>query len=699
VNDQTVALNALIYGYAGHSLVTPHAALQQLWWTDERINEQVTTDFITSRLRPNEREWLDRPIGFGDLTDDTYMDWILERARRLFLILAEVGMASRIFRVVENSWDDEDLPLQLEDIEQLSLSTRKNDPVVGKFFQTQFTYLLRVLREGIHIEYAPNEVIPLEYVMALPPAVALQNWSRVHLPKKQHDVFVRRKFPLGDAESPDAFESDFMMDIESSKMVEHDHIAPVWASYTAKNTGYILTNFVGQHTLKTFIDHRNPTQYQKLPKPQRRHLLLNWIHCLADAVATLHRLGFCHSSIRPSNIIIDEENHIAFSDIGCLETFQKDKRPDPTEVYNYTAPELQGASNPNNDSTPKTPDTPTDRQPSIASRSSSGSEGSNRSGANSRLKLTKTSSRNSSDFSGFNFGFGRSKRHSQARPHLDATEKADVFSLGCVFLDILTFMLKKKPTDFVKHRSTKQKVNVGGRNSKTDSSFHANLNKVEGWMKVIDDAAFAQDDDAFRTIPHILSLVRSMLSRAPHVRPTAREVRDKLLDILTTCAAIPHIHCRTHSHDAGAATSSGSGSSDRASTISYLSSTTSDANTTRHSAISYASSAASDASTIRHSTASTVRVSSILNSYSDRSSSLSGIAEDDDGVSVKTIGRSASPPPPILAGPSKSSLPATPPLSPLPPSSPAPSQPLPKPPGSARAYRTSWWTKPSVKMP
>ena len=93
VNEQTVTLNALIYGYAGHSLVTPHAALQQVWWTEERINEKVTTDFITTRLRPNERQWLDRQVGFGDLTDDTYMDWILEKARRLFLILAEIGEA------------------------------------------------------------------------------------------------------------------------------------------------------------------------------------------------------------------------------------------------------------------------------------------------------------------------------------------------------------------------------------------------------------------------------------------------------------------------------------------------------------------------------------------------------------------------------------------------------------------------------
>lgn len=91
VNDQTIALNAMIYGYAGHSLVTPHAALQQIWWTDERINEKVTQEFVTSRLQPRERERLTQSVGFGDLSDDTYIEWILEKARRLFLVLAEIG--------------------------------------------------------------------------------------------------------------------------------------------------------------------------------------------------------------------------------------------------------------------------------------------------------------------------------------------------------------------------------------------------------------------------------------------------------------------------------------------------------------------------------------------------------------------------------------------------------------------------------
>ncbi|KAF2621935.1 hypothetical protein BU25DRAFT_435159 [Macroventuria anomochaeta] len=616
VNDQTIALNAMIYGYAGHSLVTPHAALQQIWWTDERINEKVTQDFVTSRLQPRERERLTQPVGFGDLSDDTYIEWILEKARRLFLVLAEIGEADGIFAVVDRSWNDDDLPLEMDDIEQLALTNRRDEHASARFYSTQFTFLLRELQNGVHIDYASNEEVPLEYVMGLPPAASLQNWSRVHLPKRPKEVYVRRKFALGNVESPTAFESAFILDVESARMVEHEHIAPVWASYTAKGTGYVVTNFVGQHTLRTFIDHRDPTQYKKLSKPERRWLVLNWMHCLADAVTTLHQNGFCHSAVRPSNIIIDDSNAIAFSDISSLETFQRDKRLDAMDAYIYSAPETQsipGSFDPN--APAPSPVVASTRHTSITSKSSAGS--SNSSGSLGR-KLTKTST---NDFSGFNFGFRRTKPIPKPRSRVHETEKADIFSLGCVFLEIIGFMLKKKPHEFIKHRSSKQRTSTGGKSSRTDSSYHVNLGKVESWMVVLEKASCEHDEDAFRAIPHILTLVRSMLSTTPNGRPNARSVRDKLLEILTTHTTIPDIHCGAHKHDFVHTGSSTSGS-DRASSVASLRTMSTISST-------------SDADTIRLSASSLTRVNSIVNSYSDRMT-LAGISED-DSASIRTV--------------------------------------------------------------
>ncbi|KAJ4355053.1 hypothetical protein N0V95_003271 [Ascochyta clinopodiicola] len=666
-----------------HSLVTPHAALQQIWWTDERINEKVTKDFVTSRLQPRERERLTQPVGFGDLSDDTYIEWILEKARRLFLVLAEIGEADGIFAVVDRSWDDDDLPLEMDDIEQLALSNRRDEHASARFYSTQFTFLLRELQNGVHIDYAPNEEVPLEYVMGLPPAASLQNWSRVHLPKRPKDVYVRRKFALGDADSPTANESVFMMDVESARMVEHEHIAPVWASYTAKGIGYVVTSFVGQHTLRTFIDHRDPLQYKKLPKPERRWLILNWMHCLVDAVATLHQNGFCHSAIRPSNIIIDERNAIAFSDISSLETFQKDKRPDPMDAYIYSAPETQSTQSALNTfdlnaTVPKSVTSST--RTSVTSKSSSGS--SNSSGSMGR-KLSKAPT---NEFSAFNFGFRRTKPALKPRSRVHETEKADIFSLGCVYLELVTFMLKKKPHEFVKHRSTKQRTNTGGRSSRTDSSYHLNMEKVESWMTLLEKASCEHEEDAFRAIPHILTLIRSMMSATPATRPTARNVRDKLLEILTAHTTIPDVHCGAHKHDFGHGGSSTSGS-DRASSVTSLRTMST-------------VSSGSDTDTIRLSTSSMTRVNSIVNSYSDRMT-LAGISED-DSASIRTV-EAFSPTsynrtprlPPLISSPVSPTTTRTPtsPRSSGPPSSPS------SPSRSNSSTQKKSWKGPFFRMP
>ena len=227
----TIALNAYIFGYGGHSLVTPHAALKQLWWTDERIEAKVTRSFILSKLRGEERGFLNRPLTFGeDLTDDTYMDWILEKAKRLFLILTEIGVPDQIFGCIDDSWDDDDLPVSLEDVSSLELAYENDDALNKKFYDTQFLYLLRELTQGSHIDYGPKEHIPMEHVNSLPPAVSLQMWDRIHFPGRPDDVYMRRKYSLEDKEDGKDLRKAFMKDVRKAQSFAHEHIASVWAS-------------------------------------------------------------------------------------------------------------------------------------------------------------------------------------------------------------------------------------------------------------------------------------------------------------------------------------------------------------------------------------------------------------------------------------------------------------------------------------
>ena len=137
----------------------------------------------------------------------------------------------------------------------------------------------------------------------------------------------------------------------------------------------------------------------------------------------------------------------------------------------------------------------------------------------------------------------------------EAEKAADVFALGCIYLDILTFLLKHKLSDFAKHRSAKTSkafksskvfsfsTNGSGSGSgfgsgstgqirKLDSSFHANLDKVHTWMAKLEHDAFDFDHPAFRAVSPLLEVIKGMLCLAPSLRPTAAVVKERVKRIL-----------------------------------------------------------------------------------------------------------------------------------------------------------------------
>ncbi|GAB1737034.1 hypothetical protein NU219Hw_g396t1 [Hortaea werneckii] len=585
----TIALNAYIFGFGGHSLVTPHATLKHLWWTDHRIQAKVTRPFVVSKLRGEEREFLDKQLAFGEgLTDDTYMEWILDRAKRLFLILAEIGVPDQIFGCIDDSWDDDDLPVSMENVKNLELAYDNDDDLNKKFYETQFVYLLRELRMGAHIDYGPNEHIPMDYVNTLPPAVSLQVWDRISFPGRPDSIFMRRKYALTDKETGQSFRQSFMQDIKKANSLRHEHIANVWASYTSEDAGYILSDFVGEHTLSTFIDHRTPMQFMRIPVTQRPALLLEWIHCLSDALASLHHRGTAHAAIRPSNILIDHDNHVAFADVGALRTFQRGKKPQKTETYDYAAPESQvskapivvpssppvssiSAFNRLRKMSSSTSGSSTDPSTGSSTRSNSLCHTAPTSPATSPRSTVKGRSNSftttisaafsssplpthsSSSFRNFSRHMlnndpcpypsvptsPRTIQSQMSMPRIcsalpnpeflqdlpeAAPEMSDIYSLACVFLDILTFLLRGKLNDFVRFRGSRIATSPCDRTKgkvRLDHSFHCNPEKVEAWIDTLREESERRSEEVFRGVPDLLRLIQRMMAQNALLRPSA----------------------------------------------------------------------------------------------------------------------------------------------------------------------------------
>jgi len=618
-----IALNAYIYGYGGHSLVTPHTALKQLWWTDDRIDAKVTRAFVVSKLRGEERGFLDRPLAFGEgLTDDTYMEWILERAKRLFLILTEIGVPDQIFGCIDDSWDDDDLPVPLENVQSLELAYEEDEALNKKFYDMQFVYLLRELQRGAHIDYGRKEHIPMEYVNTLPPAVSLQAWDRVHFPERPDEIFVRRKFPLNDKETGLKHHKAFLKDVRKAQSLCHEHVASAWATYTSENSGFVLSDFVSEHTLRTFIDHRTPMQFVRVPLHERPTILLEWMHCLADALAFMHNHGSAHTAIRPSNILIDRGNRIAFAEVGSLRTFQQGKKASKAEAYDYAAPESQICR----DSVIVVSSPPISSKGAFSrirkmssGASSSSSNPSSSTGSSTRSNsfcatanttpVTPSFSRRSNSITSLastispfrNFSRHLSSPTSPFAPSISMNpppsptstitsrvlpkptvldpstlrdlpmatpEMSDIFSLACIYLDLLTFLLRGKTTDFVKFRSQcstpthsydsqtsgnlassktsiysnsnsnnnsppQQQSRSRAHKPRPDASFHAlDPSRLDAWLSHLRAESSKRPEAIFRCVPELLRLCKRMMAQNATVRPTALQVRDVVQVVL-----------------------------------------------------------------------------------------------------------------------------------------------------------------------
>ncbi|KAI9815582.1 MAG: hypothetical protein M1832_005443 [Thelocarpon impressellum] len=531
-----LAFDALISGYVPPTAMAPAGYVPpvDLWWNEQKIHSTVTREFVASKLQRMSR-MMDQPLAFGDgLTDDTYIDWILERSRRLFLILVDIGVPEQIFAITDDSWDDEDLPISRDAVDRLCLSSLRDDEIGRRFYRRQFYYMMQELNRGDHVTYAEDEVVPLQ-LCSKRVGAGFQSSEKVFFPRRPEEVLTRKRVSFGQLSSR-VPEKHFKALIDGVREMVHQHIVSVYASYTLEGHGYVLLTPATDLTLRNFI-HLPPQRFRSLPKQKQREIMLNWLHCLAEAVAFLHGRGVAHQNIRPSSIMIDGSDKILLGVTGAFEQLLADKRPNPLECYDYGAPELWAPRN-SLDSQPEL-DAPWGSSPVAAKRTS---------GATPSVWRTSLSpvvpGRDRSSTTGSSV---RSMPSEKSSDDGSEVQQSDVFSLACVYLDILTFVLKRKSTAFASHRSAKNKspIMFGGH---ADSSFHANLGQLESWIKLLEARAIKKGAEAMQGIPAMLRLCARMLAREASERPSAKYVEEILCDVLLGPARRGTVHCGSLPH-------------------------------------------------------------------------------------------------------------------------------------------------------
>ncbi|KAJ9484928.1 hypothetical protein VN97_g8444, partial [Penicillium thymicola] len=327
---------------AGHTSMS-HYEHTSLWWPEERIKSTLDAKYIVSRLRPENIPRLFELPDWGEgLTSETYMEWILTKAGRVFMILDAIDIPDRIFALVDESCDDDDLPVAEHSVDLLHLSPNGEDLALeASFFHAQWRFLVRGIDEGDHVVYTENEGVPVE-------AIRTNTGSGIHGRDDTVDrvvlagsvcrVYMRTQVQVGGA--PHFFSADEVLaEIRNLKRLSHEHIVSVFASYLKDDSVSVLfTGATADRNLHSFLTDE-PMSFKRLEKEPRRQILISWPHCLASAVSWLHARGHSHGAIRPSNIFIDANYDICLGQFQALDSLLTPPQVNDLEAYNYSAPE------------------------------------------------------------------------------------------------------------------------------------------------------------------------------------------------------------------------------------------------------------------------------------------------------------------------------------------------------------------------
>ena len=510
-------------------------------WSSEKISATINQTYIEKELGSKKhQDTLHSVLAFGDsLTDDTYLDWIVERSPRFFLILNDIGVPDKIFEIIDRSFDDDDLPLSQDALWELNLFGTTSETLDKKFYRHQFYFLIKELEPGGHVDYGSSEVVPVEPSLRKPAIASSARFTDRVFTRDR--LYTRKKIPASSDHGIDRIR--FMMHLKNIAAIQHRHLVTVWATYAQDDFNFVLLTPSPDITLKHILEENDPgKQFKCLEKHERRLILLTWIHCLTSGLAYLHSKGFTHKAIRPSTISIDRDNTIYLNDYNALKVLDVDESPNfyRGEMYDHAPPENWLRKPCLHETTPLKTVLPgggrTSRRLPKAPSSHSDSRCASLTGALDSSSYAASRSHSSSGSSS-NPRPRNALITTFAPPDTTPTSlpnkhfPADIFSLTTVLLTILSRLLGHSPKSFASHRSRLNRQ-AGRGNAPPDASFHKNLQQVEKWMGTLEKEAGQKEKKDMRlwgAVTEIVKICRGGMQKEPQARVSAKELERSVL--------------------------------------------------------------------------------------------------------------------------------------------------------------------------
>lgn len=516
-----------------------------VWWSTEKISATISQDFIERELGTlKNREALHRVLQFGDgLTDNTYLDWALERSPRFFLILNDLGCPQKIFDVIDRSHDDDDLPLSQDTLWELNLFGTKSETLDKKFHRVQYNYLIQDLDPGGHVDYGPLDIVPLDPVVKKTQMSDVQATERVYAYDR---LYTRKRVPLLGEDAIDRIQ--FILHLRGIASIRHPHVVSVFATYSYDNFNFVLLTPSTDLSLKQILND-DSKQFKLLEKVDRRELVMTWTHCITSALAYLHEHGFDHKNIRPSTILVDQNSKVFLGEYGAQTALDGN---DSTmtykaEQYEHSPPEnwlrkpclhetaplkstLPGGGRTSRRLPKKA------REPVVEGKRRASTPGVPPS-PSINTGITRSNSKSASSSGSSSHPRPRNAYITTFVPKTTSSSSiikeqypADIFSLSTVLLSMLTYLVGYSPKQFASHRS-KFNRQAGRGNAPPDASFHKNLGQVETWMdKLVKEAGQKEKKDVkfWGAVVELVGVCRQGLSKEPHRRVDAAGLEKKV---------------------------------------------------------------------------------------------------------------------------------------------------------------------------
>jgi len=121
---------------------------------------------------------------------------------------------------------------------------------------------------------------------------------------------------------------------ELGQIISHPHIVPTLDANTECEVPYLVQPWIQGKTLHELLSRR------RIAKPAEAIWLARQI---AEALATMEKHDFCHSDIKPSNVIVSPDGHATLIDLGLARRTGEPELPFDRAVVGtpkYMAPEL-----------------------------------------------------------------------------------------------------------------------------------------------------------------------------------------------------------------------------------------------------------------------------------------------------------------------------------------------------------------------